>query len=202
MLINNSRIINCPVLSLHVGGPIARTVNPIIDPDNLQIIAFTVNGPETGNGEIGDILDTRSIREFSHLGMVIDSADEFVNQSDVIKFDKIISLNFHLINLKVETKKGSKLGHISGYTLDPDTFTIQQLIVKRPAIKSFLDPELIIDRSEITEINDDKVIIKDEEKTIKQKATEQPFTPNFVNPFRSEPDFAPADNQTPDAPNN
>lgn len=199
MLISNSRLTGCPILSLHLGGPIGITNEPIIDPAKLQIIAFTATGPELGNGENGDILDLRSIREYSSAGMIIDSIDEMVNRTDVIKIDKVMSLNFHLIGLPVKTKKGTKLGKITSFTIDANTFTVQQLIVQRPALKSFLDPELIINRSEIVEVNDNAIIIKDEQKTVKKTATEPEFTPNFVNPFRSEPDFAPADNQTPDA---
>ncbi|MBR0460534.1 hypothetical protein IJI91_00875 [Candidatus Saccharibacteria bacterium] len=205
MLIDVSRVINCPVLSLHLGAPIARTVSPVIDPEQLQIIAFTLDGPDIGNGEIGDILDTRSIREFSDLGIIIDSADELVSRTDVIKIDKAMSLNFHLIDLKVESKRGAHLGKVISFIIDSETFTTQQIIVKRPTLKSFMDPELTIHRSEIIEVNDFKIIVKDDEKTLIKKSTTENFTPNFVNPFRTdshEPQFAPTDNQTPDAPNN
>ena len=44
----------------------------------------------------------------------------------------------------------------------------------------------------------EKVIVKDEEKTIKKKAETEDFVPNFVNPFREQqPGFAPADTKTP-----
>ena len=66
-------------------------------------------------------------------------------------------------------------------------------------LKSFLDPELTIPRREIVEITDTKVIVKDDEKTIRTKATTEDFVPNFVNPFRKteRPDLAPADTKTP-----
>ena len=99
---------------------------------------------------------------------------------------KIISLNFKLIDLKVETKKHSKLGKVSSFTLDPDSFIIQQIIVKRPTLKSFLDPELTISRKEIVEITDDKIIVKDEEKVLKKRAEKEDFIPNLVNPFRGQ----------------
>ena len=60
-------------------------------------------------------------------------------------------------------------------------------------MKSFLDPELIIPRSRILEVNDYEVIIKSEKEAAKTKTTTDAsadFIPNFVNPFR-EPDFAP-----------
>ena len=132
----------------------------------------------------GNILDAKSVREYSNIGLVIDSADELVSDTDVVKIKEVLELNFNLIGLKVETKKGSKLGKIIDFTVAEDNFSVQQLIVKRPAIKSFLDSELVIPRAEITEVTDYKVIVKDEEKIIKERAMKEDFVPNFVNPFR------------------
>lgn len=195
MLISNSRLIGSPVLSLHIGGQIAQVTSEIIDPNDLKIIALNVDGPQTGDGEHGDILDVRSIREYSTLGMIIDSIDDLVSEEDVIKIAKVLALNFSLIGLTVKTKKGTKLGKIVDYTFDTETFSVMQLIVKRPVIKSIIDPELTIGRSEIKEVNDYEVIVKDEEDKIRKKATKQDFIPNFVNPFR-EGTFATSDIET------
>ena len=193
MLITTSKLIGTPILSMQAGGSIGRVSECIIDPDTLKIIAFRAEGgpiPRTG----ANLLTTSSIREYSNFGMVIDSADEFIDSEDVVKISKILALNFNLIGLKVESKKGSKLGKVMDYTVTSDDFVVQQLIVHRPALKSFIDPELTIHRKEIVEITDYKVIVKDEEKTIKKKAETEDFVPNFVNPFREQqPGFAPAD---------
>ena len=190
MLIYHSKLSNFPVLSVQDSGRIATIVRPIIDPDNLQIIAFRAFGAIGENG--GNILDAKSIREYSNLGVVIDSRDEFVNDTDVVKIKNVLELNFDLIGLKVETKKGSKLGRIIDYTVTENDFLVQQVIVKRPTIKSFLDPELTIPRAEIIEVTDDKIIVKDEEKKIKERAMKEDFVPNFVNPFRKTEQPAPA----------
>ncbi len=191
MLINGSKLNNLKILSLHVGGPIASIKRAIVDPNNLKIIAFDVGGPIIRNGEAGNVLDVADIREVANIGLIIDSTDDLVEQEDVIRIDNIMKLNFNLVGLKVRTKKGDKLGKVEDYVLDTETFTIHQLIVHRPAAKAFLDPELIIPRSEIVEINDYEVIVKDEKKTAKKKATapKKDFVPNFVNPFR-EPTFS------------
>ena len=183
MLIEGSKLLNVPVLSLHAGGAIAWTTQPIIDPDNLKIIGFHLQGPLV-NKKAENILDIKSVREYSKYGMVVDSIDEFVAPDDVIKIKKVLDLNFSLTGLKVETKKKSKLGKVSGFTVTDNDFMVQQLIVQRPVLKAFLDPELIIPRKEIVEITDHKVIVKDEEKKIKEKAEKEDFVPNFVNPFR------------------
>lgn len=176
---------------MHVGGPTAWVKSGIIDPEKLKIMAFELEGPIIKNDpEIGDILEAEDVREFADIGMIVDSADVFVNKGDVAKIDKLLSLRFSLFGLKVKTKKGSKLGKILDFVVDTDNFVVHQLVVKRPAVKALLDPELIIPRREIVEVNDYEIIVKDEEKKIKEKAAApEDFVPNFVNPFRN-PDFS------------
>lgn len=194
MLVHGSKLQNFPVLSLHVGDQIARTIEPVIDPNDLKVIAFYVDGPLVGR-EAGNLLETRSVREFSNMGMIVDSIDDFVNKGDVIKLDKILDLNFKLNGLKVITKKKTKLGKVIDFTVDTTTFEVMQIVVQRPPMKAFIDPELIISRKEIVEITDNEIIIKDEEDKIRKKAVKEDFVPNFVNPFR-EPNFAPTESRT------
>lgn len=201
MLVMNSRLISAPVLSVQAGGPIGKITSTIIDPNDLKIIAFRLEGPLINRQQ--NLLDARSIREYSNYGFVIDDIDELIGPDDVIKISDILKLNFDLLNLKVETKKGNKLGKVQDFTVTSEDFIVQQIIVKRPAVKALIDPELTISRKEIVEITDYKVIIKDEEKVLKQKAEKEDFVPNFVNPFReSQPGFAPADTKNPDAQDN
>ncbi|MBQ3464356.1 PRC-barrel domain-containing protein [Candidatus Saccharibacteria bacterium] len=190
MLIDASKLRGFPVLSLHAEGLSARIEEEIVNPENLKVVAFKVWGEEIRNDpELGTILETRDVREFSPMGMVVDSAGVFVEEGDVIKLDKILKLNFSLLGLSVETKKKSKLGKVVDFVIETDDFSVRQLIVKRPLVKSFFDPELVIPRKEIVEITDYKIIVKDEEDKIKARALREDFTPNFVNPFR-EPDFS------------
>lgn len=196
MLIYNSKLIGIPVLSVQASGAIARVISPVVNPDDLKILAFKLEGPIVN--ATNNLLDVKSIREYSQLGLIIDDNDELIGPEDVVKIKDVLALNFNLIGLKVETKKGTKLGHITDFTVTSEDFTIQQIIVKRPLVKSFMDPELTIHRREIVEITDYKVVVKDEEKVIKARAQKEDFVPNFVNPFRTDPNFAPADTKKAD----
>lgn len=193
MLINGSRLISCPILSLHIGGEIARVTELIIDPNTLKLIAVRVDGPTIGQDDIGDILPINSVREFSRLGMVIDSSDDFTNEDDVISIQKIIKLNFALPGLKVVTRKKIKLGKVTDFILNSATWDVYQLIVQRPPMKALLDPELLVSRSQIHEVDDYQVVVKDEHDKAKSKTSTlsapTDFIPDFVNPFRK-PDFA------------
>ncbi|MBP3899653.1 PRC-barrel domain-containing protein [Candidatus Saccharibacteria bacterium] len=194
MIIESSRLINYPILSLHMAGMIAKTSELIVDPNDLKIAAFRLYGPEVGT-QSGDYLKAEDVREFSSVGMVVDSSDDFVNANEVIKLQEIIDLNFALEGMKVESKKGSNLGKVSSFMVDTDGFFVQQLVVRRPFFKSFMDPELVISKNEVIKITDDKIIVKDEESKIRERATKEDFVPNFVNPFR-EPRLSPADSQS------
>ncbi len=191
MLINGSRLDGCPVLSLHVGGAIAHVSDVIINPNDLKIIGFRVSGPLV-RGEVGDILPVDSVREFSRAGMIVDSIDELVDGEEVIRIRDVLNLNFSLPGLRVVSKSKSKLGKVTDYIVDSDSWGIYQLIVQRPIMKSLLDPELIISRSEIVEVNDYQVIVKDEQSKLRQPdsaARSNSLVQDFVNPFRK-PDFA------------
>ena len=196
MLVYASKLIGAPVLSVQAGGQIANISGLIIDPDSLKIVAFRVAGPAVNRNE--NIMDVSSVREYSNYGFVIDNIEELVGTNDVVKISQVLALNFDLVGLKVVTKKGTRLGKISNYTLTSEDFVVQQIIVKRPVLKSFSDSELTVSRKEIVEIDDYKVVVKDEEKTIKEKSENEDFIPNFVNPFR-EQGFAPTGNQNLDA---
>ena len=181
MLIEGSKLLNYPILSLHAASEIGRVKALVIDPNYLKIVAFEVTVP----GFMQRLfLETQSIREFSKVGMIIDSNEEFVEQEDIIKLNEIIGLGFVLDNMRVVSKKKSMLGRVEDFTVNTEDFQVMQLIVKRPIYKSLIDPELVIGRSEIQEINDIQIILKSEESTITKRAGVRDFVPNFVNPFK------------------
>ena len=197
MLVYRSKFLNTPVLSVQAGGPIGYVSEIIVDPDNLKTVAFRLAGPRVPRDT--NLLDVASIREYSNFGIVIDSEDDLASPDDVVKIGEVVALNFNLIDLKVKTKKGTKLGKIIDYTLTSEDFIVQQIIVKRPTIKSFLDAELTIHRNEIVEVTDYEIIVKDEEKVIRAKAEKENFVPNFVNPFRNSEFYSsPTRTETPD----
>ena len=130
------------------------------------------------------------------MGIIIDSDEEFVEQGDIIKLNEIIALGFVLDHMKVVSKKKSLLGHVQDFTVVTDNFQIMQLIVKRPIYKALIDPELVIGRSEVQEINDTEIVIKNDENTVMKKSGSLDFVPNFVNPFKDGKYIAHSENST------
>ncbi|MDO4742212.1 MAG: hypothetical protein Q4A79_02450 [Candidatus Saccharibacteria bacterium] len=182
MLIEYSKFLNSKVYSFHTVSCIGTISRLIVDKENLKVIVAILSGRQVSRTE--NILDLRSVREYSKFGVIIDSADELVGKEDLVRAAEAIKAEFTPVGLLVETKKHSKLGQIVDYTFTDDDYTIKQIIVSRPLFKRFPDPFLTIPRKEIVEVLDDRIIVEDEEDTILKKAENEDFVPNFINPFR------------------
>jgi len=182
MLVLGSRLHDTPIMSLQTGTRLATISAPIVNPANLKVMAYVVDGPLLN--EHPSFLRTADIRELGALGMIIDSADEFVGEEDVIKLKELRELDFNLIGMTVIDETKHKLGKVEDFTLETKGFVIQQLTVRRGFLRSLSDTGLLINRSQIIEINDNAVIVK----TTAKKASVQPIMETarreYVNPFR------------------
>lgn len=180
MLILGSRLINRPVMGLQTGGELARTTQPIIDPASLSIVAYRVVSPLlVGTTSYMRIEDAR---ELSDIGFIIDSIDELVAPGDVIKLDDIASYRFDVIHMHVRDEKGKKIGKVVDYTIDVESFYVQQLTVHRPLLKSLSEAELVVHRSQIIEINDDAIVIHSKAEVPEHTRLTSPGS--YINPFR------------------
>lgn len=179
MLIAGSRLINTPVMGLQTGGELARTKQAVINPATLEIVAYELTGPRLTTQPA--LLRIADVREFSDIGLIVDSSDEFVTPEDIIKLNEIYQLRFDPLGMRVIDKKRRKLGKVDGYTIETGGFIVQQLSVKRPFLKSLNDTHLLIHRTQITDITDDAIIVNSERQP-------QPVTrtvrSNYENPFR------------------
>jgi uncharacterized protein YrrD len=193
MLVAGDKSIGTPIMSLQTGGCLAHTKKPVIDPSNLEIVAFELEGALLNMHP--SYLRVADIREVSPIGFIVNDSDEFVSSTDVIKIKKILELNFELLKLPVIDELKHKLGRISNFNLDTIGFSIQQLIVNRSIIHSFSDSELIIHRDQIIEVSDNFIKVR----TTAQKLAEVGKTNqmDFLNPFRgtsAQPESSPRQN--------
>jgi uncharacterized protein YrrD len=179
MLFPSDRLINIPVMGLQTGSELARTKSALIDPSNLKILAYELSGHRLEQQP--SLLLTEDIREISDLGIIIDSSDEFISVDDVIKIQEVYALHFSLFDKVVKDENNNKLGKVIDYSMEPNSFIVKQLIVKRPLLKSFSDTQLIIDRTQIIEVNDTTIIIKHDER---EPVPAQRAAKAFANPFR------------------
>ena len=180
MILLASNLTGAAVFSIQTSGEVARVERAIINPANLQIIAFTVNGPLI---QIRPALMLLSdVREMSNLGFIVDDIDQFVSPADIIRVNEIYELDFRLLGKPVLDERRHKLGKVVDFTIDTAQFLVAQLTVRRPLLKSFNDTELLIHRSQIIEINNDAIIVHSEAKAPEPELHE--VVGSYINPFR------------------
>lgn len=158
MLVLSNRILNVPLMSLQTGMQIGATHQAIIDPRRLIVVAFYCEGPRISFRPA--VVHTSDIREFSSVGMIIDSADSIMPLDDLVRLQEIVDFNFELIGKPVVEEDGQKLGSVVDFTIDTTSFAIAKLHVKQAIWRSFGFSELLIDRSQVKSITDKKIIVK------------------------------------------
>ncbi len=151
-------ILNRPVLSLHVGRPIATAVSPVINPNNLKIEGFYC---EQQKSRTMKILLSQDIRDMLPQGFVVNDEDVLTSPDELIRLKGIINLGFDVIGKQVVTTGKQKLGKVNDYSVDTEGLFIQKLYVTQSIFKSFTGGSLIIDRSQIVEITNKNIIVND-----------------------------------------
>lgn len=181
MLILGSQLIGTPVMGLQTGAQLGQITRPLVDPANLKIVAYTVEGPLLD--EQPSFIRIVDVREYGDIGMIIDSSDEFIGLHDVIKIEELYNLNFNLIGMNVIDDKKHKLGKVEDYSVESDGFVVQQFTVRQGMLKSFTESGLLIHRSQIVEINDKNIVVRSAAKKLEPVLKSE--RRDFVNPFRS-----------------
>jgi sporulation protein YlmC with PRC-barrel domain len=179
MLLSHDRLLATPVMSLQTGSELARTSKILVDPRDLTVVAYELDGNMLD--EHPSFLMPVDVRELSNMGLIVDSSDEFVGLDDVIKIKQVFDYKFELLGLDVIDDKKHKLGKVQGYHVDSGSFSVQQLVVKRPLLRSFGETELLINRSQVVEVSNSYIKVKStsEAEPAKQAIRE------YTNPFRA-----------------
>ncbi len=157
---------NKPILSLQTGGRVGSTLEPIVDPDTLKVLGFHVDSPR----DTGTILLIDDVREFSPTGLIIDRFDKLAHHDDLVRLQKVLKIDYQLVGKQVVTEAGKKVGKVSDYIIDDQSFFVARLYTRQSVVKNFSGEGLVVDRSQIVEIDDRRVVIKDPSGTIKQSA--------------------------------
>lgn len=180
MLIAHERLLNTPVMSLQTGAQLAATSRLLVDPRDLTIVAYELEGPMLDQHP--SFLRPIDVRELSNLGLIVDSSDEFVSLDDVIRIQQVYGFGFELNGLDVIDERKKKVGRVIGFNVDSGSFSVQQIVVKRPLLRSFGDTELLIHRSQIIEVSEGFVKVASNE----VESSSQPAQAReYQNPFRA-----------------
>lgn len=150
--------IDTPIMGLRGGRRLSQTLDPIIDPHKLKIAGFYVEDRATG---IDKILLVEDVREFSEVGIIVDSEDAFMDAGDLVRLESILDMNFEIIGKKLVTQDGKKLGRVEDFAIDDLTYRIEKIYGKPQALKTLSTNDYIIGRRQIASVNQEEIVVKD-----------------------------------------
>lgn len=164
MLQLSASILNQPVLSLRTGGHIATATRAIINPNNLKIEGFYCDD-KFEKQEL--ILVTQDIRDRVKQGFVVNDYEVLAEPAELVRLQPVLKLEFDLIGKPVVTPSKQRLGKVTDYAVDDISLYVQKIYVSQSLIKSFSGGNLSIDRNQIIEITDRKIVVQEPLKPVK-----------------------------------
>lgn len=165
MLTLGQSLVGRNILSLRIGRPIGVAGEPIINPNNLKIEGW--HSLESGTKQTA-ILLSLDVRDILPQGFVVNDNEALTDPSELVRLKDLIANDFTVIGKAVTTTSRKRLGKVTDYTFEKNGFFIQKLYVSQSLLKSFTGGALMIDRSQIVEITNRKIVVK--EATVQEAA--------------------------------
>lgn len=159
MLQLSATLMNRPVLSLRTGSPVATTTKPIINPNNLKIEGFYCQDRMDRKKQL--VLLYQDIRDVIPQGFVVNDYDVLSEPGELVRLQEVLALNFDLLGKQVITASGDKVGKVSDYSTEVTTMFVQKIYVSQSVFKNLMGGNLGIDRTQIVEITNKRIIVHD-----------------------------------------
>lgn len=144
-------------MSLRTGGQVGTTSSPIINPNNLKVEGMYCQG--TDRKQL--VLVSQDIRDILPQGVVVNDQDVLTEPKELVRLKKTIDLNFDLVGKPVFSTDKAKLGKVSDFAVETQSMYVQKIYVSQSLFRSFSGGNLGIDRSQIVEITDKKIVVQD-----------------------------------------
>lgn len=166
MLQLSASLLNQPVNSLRTGGIVGTTESAIINPNNLKIEGFYCIDHFSRKKLI---LLTQDIRDIIKQGIVVDDHAVLTEPEELIRLKPILELEFEILGKPVVTVSKQKVGKVNDFAADNQTLYIQKLYVGQSLLKSLSSGQLSLDRNQIVEITNKKIVVQDLEQLTKSR---------------------------------
>lgn len=159
MLQLSQSLIGRQIMSLRTGQPVATSTAAIINPNNLKVEGFYCLDNHDKKKQL--VLLYQDIRDIIPQGLVVDDHDVLAEPQELIRLKDIMSINFQLIGKAVFSTDKRRVGKVNDYAVETTTLFIQKIYVGQPLIKVFASGSLSVDRTQIVEITNRKIVIQD-----------------------------------------
>ena len=159
MFVLSKSLIGQKIMSLRTGGQVGVTVSTIINPNNLKIEGFYCLDNQDKKKRL--VLLYQDIRDVVPQGIVVNDHDSLTEPQELVRLKDLMSLNFELIGKPVFTQSKQKIGRVNDYATELSTYFIEKLYVGQPLVKSLSGGSLSVERGQIVEITNRKIVIQD-----------------------------------------
>ncbi len=164
MLVLSQTFIGRNVMSLRTGRPVAIIDRAIINPNNLFIEGFYCTDSLDKKQRL--ILVRQDIRDILPAGIVVDDHGVLAEEHDLVRLQPLLKLGFELFGMPVVLENGKRLGKVTDYATDDSSFFVKKLYISQSMLKSITGGNVGIDRSQIVEITNRKIVVKDPLQTV------------------------------------
>jgi len=158
MLVLSANLLGKNVMSLRTGQPVGKITTAIINPNNLKIEGFYCLD-RFSKKEL--VLLYQDIRDVIPQGVVVNDHDVLVEPKELIRLKETLSIGFEILGKQVVTRSKQRLGKVTDFATEVETMYIQKLYVSQGLLKGLTRGSLSVDRSQINEITEKKIIIND-----------------------------------------
>ncbi len=158
MLQLSETLLNKPVLSLRTGAVVGTAVGPIINPNNLKVEGFYC---ESKASKERLVLLYQDIRDLIPQGFVVNDHESLTHPDELVRLKDIMSIGFELLGKPVVTASKAKVGKVNDYATETTTMFVQKLYVGQPLLKSLGGGTISVERTQIIEITNRKIVIQD-----------------------------------------
>ena len=165
MLKLSASVTNLPVVSLRAGTKIATAADMIINPNNLKVEGWHVTDRFNKKNLV---MLSSEIREIATQGFLVNDHESLSPAEELIRLKPVLEIGFELIGKAVTTESGKRVGKVSDFAIETEAFIVKKIYVARSLLKDFSGGNVSIDRTQIIEITDKRIIV--EEPTEEKKA--------------------------------
>lgn len=147
-------------MSLRTGGLVATAEDVIINPNNLKVEGWYCQDAFTKHRLV---LLSQEVRDIVPQGLAVNDHEDLSEPGELIRLQEIMTLKFELLGKPVYTDSKRKLGKVSDYAVDMKSLFVQKLYISQPVYRSLAGGQLSIDRTQIVEITNKQIIVRDVE---------------------------------------
>jgi uncharacterized protein YrrD len=162
-----------PIVSFQDSAIAGRLDAWVVDPSKLQLCAWLCQIPGMRSRQL--LLPT-DVLHLDQRHIIINSQSDLVDTQDVWRLQNLVKLRYTPIGKGVYTESGKRLGFVTDFNFDTESWYIHKLQIKPGLFSSIRTDSPYIDRRQILEVTAHRIIVQDT-KSLSSHLLAQSFGP-------------------------